>query len=142
MFINNAFADSDTITIQDTNNTPDTPPSADPGMGSLMIPMLLVFVVIYFFLIRPQEKRERELKKLIASAKRGEEVIINTGIYGVISRINDNEQTAMLKIADNTEIKILKTSITDIISRNKDKEVKKIEKNPKKSAEIKEKAAK
>lgn len=121
MFINNALADSDTITIQDTNNVPDAPPPMESTFGSL-IPMVLIFVVFYFLLIRPQEKKRRAQETMVSGVKKGEEVLTNSGIYGIVSKINDSDNTVMLKVADSVEVKILKNSITDIISRRSSKD--------------------
>lgn len=121
MFINNALADTDTITIQGSESTPDAPPAIESGLSSL-VPMILIFVVFYFLLIRPQEKKRRAQETLVEGVKKGEEVLTNTGIYGVVTKINDSDNTVMLRIANDVEIKMLKSSISDIVSR-KDKEV-------------------
>ena len=118
MFINSALADSDTITIQDADNVPDAPPSMESGLTSL-VPMILIFVVFYFLLIRPQEKKKKAQESLVSGVKKGEEVLTNTGIYGVVSKINDSDNTIMLKIANDVEVKMLKSAIVDIVSRAK-----------------------
>lgn len=118
MLIDTALADTDTITIQDSESTPDAPPAIESGLTSL-IPMVLIFVVFYFLLIRPQEKKRRAQETLVSGVKKGEEVLTNTGIYGVVTKINDSDNTVMLRIADNVEVKMLKGSITDIVSRSK-----------------------
>lgn len=83
--------------------------------------MLLIFVVFYFFLIRPQEKRRREKESLVNSVKKGEEVVTTGGIFGVVSKVNDGDNTVDLQIAENINIKILKTAISDLTSRNNTK---------------------
>lgn len=119
MFLGNAYADDDTIIIQETGESPVAPESsAYSGLTSL-VPMLLIFIVFYFFLIRPQEKRRREKEGLVSSVKKGEEVITTGGILGVVAKINDNDGIIELEIAENIRIKILKSSIADITSRNK-----------------------
>ena len=118
---NTAFADTDTITIQGSESTPDAPTAIESGLSSL-VPMILIFVVFYFLLIRPQEKKHRAQETLVAGVKKGEEVLTNTGIYGVVTKINDSDNTIMLRIANNVEIKMLKGSITDIVSRNKEED--------------------
>lgn len=120
MLIDTALADTDTITIQDSEGTPDAPPAIESGLTSL-VPMVLIFVVFYFLLIRPQEKKRRAQETLVAGVKKGEEVLTNTGIYGVVTKINDSDNTVMVRIADNVEVKMLKNSITDITSRSKEK---------------------
>lgn len=118
MFINNAFADTDTITLQNSESTPEAPPAIESGLTSL-VPMVLIFVVFYFLLIRPQEKKRRAQETLVAGVKKGEEVLTNAGIYGVVTKINDSDNTITLRIANDVEIKMQKNSIADIVSRNK-----------------------
>lgn len=118
MFINNALADTDTITIQDTETTPEAPSSTE-SMFASTVPILLVFMVFYFLLIRPQEKKRRAQEDMVAGVKKGEEVLTTSGIYGTVTKINDSDNTIMLQIADKTEIKMMKSSIADILSRAK-----------------------
>jgi preprotein translocase subunit YajC len=119
MFFNNALADADTITIQDSETVPDAPPPVESGLTSL-IPMILIFVIFYFLLIRPQEKKRRAQENLVSGVKRGEEILTTSGIYGIVSQINDSDNTVMLKVSEGVEMKILKNSIIDIVSRNKE----------------------
>ncbi len=118
MFINEAYADTDTITVQDSDSTPDAPPAIESGWTSL-VPMILIFVVFYFLLIRPQEKKRRAQETLVSGVKKDEEVLTNSGMFGTVTKINDNDNTIMVKVADGVEVKILKNSITDIVSRSK-----------------------
>lgn len=118
MFINNAFADTDTITLQGSESTPEPPHAIESGLTSL-VPMVLIFVVFYFLLIRPQEKKRRSQETLISGVKKEEEVLTNAGIYGVVTQINDSNNTITLRIANDVEIKMQKNSITDIVSRSK-----------------------
>lgn len=76
-------------------------------------------------LIRPQEKKRRQQDALVSGVKKGEEVLTNAGLFGTVIRINDSDNTVMLQIAKDVEVKILKNSISDIVSRNK-KEVTKV----------------
>lgn len=118
MFINEAYAETDTITVQDSDNTPDAPPGIESGWTSL-VPMILIFVVFYFLLIRPQEKKRRTQETLVSGVKKGEEVLTNSGMFGIVTKINDSDNTIMVKVADGVEVKILKNSIADIVSRSK-----------------------
>jgi preprotein translocase subunit YajC len=118
MFINNAFADTDTITLQGSESAPESPPAIESSLTSL-VPMVLIFVVFYFLLIRPQEKKRRSQETLVSGVKKGEEVLTNAGIYGVVTQINDSDNTITLRIANDVEIKMQKNSIADIVSRSK-----------------------
>lgn len=84
---------------------------AQPGQNPLMslLPILLIIVVFYFFMIRPQAKRQKELKNFRESLKKGDKVITTGGIYGKISNITDGH--IMLEIADNVVVKVDKSTI-------------------------------
>ena len=70
------------------------------------LPIILIFIVFYFLLIRPQQKRAKQHKQLVESLKRGDAVITSSGIYGRIVSVDGNVLT--IEIAKGTEIKILK----------------------------------
>jgi|TARA_B110000503_G_scaffold143400_1_gene244645 preprotein translocase subunit YajC len=135
MFIENALADTDTITIQDTKTELAAPSSIESSWTSL-VPMVLIFVVFYFLLIRPQEKKRRQQAQLVSEVKKGEEILTNTGLFGKVVEINDSDNTIMVQVAKDVEIKMLKNSIANIISRNKGED----SKNPKKDTTKKDKA--
>lgn len=110
---------TDTITVQDTSSAAAAPPPVESNGWTSLVPMVLIFAVFYFLLIRPQEKKRRNQETLVSGVKKGEEVMTNSGLFGVISKINDSDNTVMLQIAKDVEIKVLKTSIADIVSRSK-----------------------
>ncbi len=84
---------------------------APPFWISLM-PMVLIFVIFYFMLIRPQQKRAREHEALIKSVKSGDKVIAAGGILGVVTNVKDT--TVVLKVADNVKIEVQKSSIVTV----------------------------
>ncbi|MDX1593054.1 MAG: preprotein translocase subunit YajC [Gammaproteobacteria bacterium] len=79
----------------------------DPLMGFL--PLILIFVVFYFLLIRPQSKRQKEHKKMIEALDKGDEVVTNGGLFGVISDLGDN--FVQLQVADGVEVKVQRQAI-------------------------------
>ena len=74
-----------------------------------MMPIILMFVVLYFIMIRPQMKRSKEQKSMIDSLQKGDEVIAAGGVVGRISKISDNYIT--LQIADNVEIRVQRPAV-------------------------------
>ena len=86
--------------------------AAPAGGGGIMsfIPLVLIFVVFYFLLIRPQQKKVKEHQALVAALKRGDAVVTSGGIYGEITGMTDTVIT--LEIADNVRIKIARGHIT------------------------------
>ena len=78
------------------------------GIGQF-IPLILIFVIFYFFLIRPQQKKVKEHKFMVENLKRGDKVITSAGIIGTIERIIDNEK-AEVSIAENVKVEIIKAT--------------------------------
>lgn len=78
------------------------------GIGAFL-PLLLVIVIFYFFMIRPQMKRQKEARNFRESLKKGDKVLTLGGIYGKIAEVG--ETTVMLEIADNVRVKVEKSGI-------------------------------
>ena len=78
------------------------------GIGQF-IPLILIFVIFYFFLIRPQQKKVKEHKFMVENLKRGDKVITSGGIVGTVERIIDNEK-AEVEIAHNVKVEIVKAT--------------------------------
>jgi len=81
----------------------------DAGIGQF-IPLILIFVIFYFFLIRPQQKKVKEHKLMVEGLKRGDKVITTGGIIGSVERIIDNEKVEV-KISENVRFKRIKTYV-------------------------------
>ena len=94
-------------------------PAGGGGMG-LLVPMILMFVMFYFLLIRPQKKRQQELQRQIDAMRTGDAVVTLGGIHGIIT--NKAKETVTVKVADNVKIKFDKASIAKVISRNSGKD--------------------
>ena len=82
-------------------------PQQNGWMSILM--MVLIFVVIYFFMIRPQTKKQKEIQKQRNAMKAGDKVVTAGGIYGKIKEVN--ETTILIEVADNVRIKVDKNSV-------------------------------
>jgi preprotein translocase subunit YajC len=82
-----------------------SPGQQDGGGGAgLLIPMILIFVLMYFMLIRPQTKREKERKAMIAQVDKNDRVLTNGGIYGVVVNVKDQE--VVLRVCENPVVKM------------------------------------
>ncbi len=79
------------------------------GMGGFMLPMLLMFGIIYFLIIRPQQKQQKQQKAMLGAMKKGDKVVTNSGIFGTITGMT--EATLTLEIAKNVHIRILRGQI-------------------------------
>ncbi len=78
------------------------------GIGQF-IPLILIFVIFYFFLIRPQQKKVKEHKAMVEGLKRGDKVITSGGITGTIERIIDNDKVEV-EIAENVKVEIVRAT--------------------------------
>ena len=78
----------------------------------MLMPMILIFVVFYFLIIRPQQKRAKEHKSMIESLKKGDKIITTGGAYGVIEEVKTN--TVIVKIAENVRVKFGKSYIATV----------------------------
>ena len=81
---------------------------SNAGIGQF-IPLILIFVIFYFFLIRPQQKKVKEHKIMVENLKRGDKVVTSGGIIGTVERIIENDK-AEIVISDNVKVEIVKST--------------------------------
>lgn len=113
----NASSD-DTIAVVEVEETPKSPIEQAGwfGIGANLVPLVLIFIVLYFFLIRPQDKKRKEHENLIKGAKKGEKILTTSGIYGSIVKISD-DGIVDIEIAPQVVVTMRKEAIVDIVSR-------------------------
>ena len=80
------------------------------------IPLILIFVIFYFFLIRPQQKRVKDHKAMVESLKRGDEIITSGGIIGTIDRVMEDDRIEV-NIGDNVKVQIIRSTITSLLKK-------------------------
>jgi len=80
------------------------------------VPLILIFVIFYFFLIRPQQKRTKEHKLMVTALKRGDEVITSGGIVGKIERILGDDKLD-LSISENVTIQVVQSTIQSLLNK-------------------------
>ena len=87
------------------------------GQGiAQFIPLILIFVIFYFFLIRPQQKRVKDHKAMVASLKRGDEIITSGGIIGTIDKVMEDDRIEV-NIGENTKVQIIRSTITSLLKK-------------------------
>ena len=89
------------------------------GIGQF-IPLILIFVIFYFFLIRPQQKRVKDHKAMVDSLKRGDEVITSGGIIGVVDRVMEDDRIEVI-IGEGTKVQIIRSTITSLLKKEEKK---------------------
>ena len=91
------------------------------GQGiAQFIPLILIFVIFYFFLIRPQQKRAKDHLAMVAGLKRGDEVITSGGIIGTVDRVMEDDRIEVL-LSDNVKVQIIKSTITGLLKKTEAK---------------------
>ena len=87
------------------------------GQGlTQFIPLILIFVIFYFFLIRPQQKRVKDHKTMVENLKRGDEVITSGGILGTVERVMEDDRIEVT-LAENVKVQIIRSTITSILKK-------------------------
>jgi preprotein translocase subunit YajC len=92
---------------------PATPAGAAPNPLASFIPIILIFVIMYFVLFRPQMRRQKEQRLLVSALKTGDRVVTAAGIHGMITNVKDT--TVTVKVADNVKIEMEKSAITNVV---------------------------
>ena len=80
------------------------------------IPLILIFIIFYFFLIRPQQKRVKEHKAMVQSLKRGDEIITSGGVIGTIDRVMEDDRIEVI-IGENVKVQVIKSTITSLLKK-------------------------
>ena len=87
-------------------------PAAGGAMNSILgfLPIILIFAVLYFLMILPQQRRQKKHSQMLEQIKRGDRVVLGAGIHGIVSNVK--EQTFLVKVAENTELEIDKSAVS------------------------------
>ena len=92
-------------------------PAASPSGASSgllgMLPFVFLIVIMYYVMIRPQMRRQKEQAKLVSALKTGDRVVTTSGIHGLISNVK--ETTVIVKVADNVKLEMEKTAVTNVV---------------------------
>ncbi len=101
-----------------------TPAYAQDATGGMLgnlagitqfLPILLIFIVFYFLLIRPQQQRQKALKALVSALKRGDRVVTSGGIIGVVQRVREGSDEIEVEIAPNVRVQVVRDTISTVL---------------------------
>ena len=81
-----------------------------------LIPLVLLFGIFYFLIIRPQQQRMKAHQAMVAAVKRGDTVVTAGGLIGKVSKVNDDGEL-LVEIADNVQVRVLKSTLTEVRSK-------------------------
>lgn len=93
-------------------------PQGGEGGGGLVSTLIMfgaIFLIFYFMIIRPQQKRSKEREKLLSNLEKGDKIITNGGIHGIIAGLE--EKTALVQVSDSLKLKVERSSITTVIDK-------------------------
>src|SRR3990167_10858043 len=100
--------------------SPANAQAAAGGFGGFdfmsILPLLLIFAVFYFFLIRPQQKKAQEQKNLLSALRRGDRIVTNGGLIGVIHKVV-NDQELQVEIAEGVRVRVARSMVTSLLSK-------------------------
>ena len=80
------------------------------------VPLILIFVIFYFFLIRPQQKRAKEHRELLEKLRRGDEVVTQGGLIGKITKVKDDDEIEV-QIAEGVKVRVVRATIASVVSK-------------------------
>ena len=96
-----------------------TPPGTEPNPKGQLLQMVGMFVVLgvmfYFLLIRPQQRQRKEQDNLIKNIKSGDRILMSNGMYGIVTNVKD--KSLMVKIADNVKVEVIKSAVSTVIQK-------------------------
>lgn len=81
-----------------------------------IVPFVLIFVIMYFLMIRPQQKRQKEHQEMIKNVRRGDQIIMTGGLIGKVTKVTDDNEVE-LEIADNVKVRVSRSAIADVRSK-------------------------
>lgn len=104
-----------------------SPAYAQAGAGAgfdimTLVPLILIFVVFYFLLIRPQQKKVKEHREMLGALRRNDKIVTNGGIIGQITKVL-NENELELQIADGVRVKVMRSMVANVYARSEANEV-------------------
>jgi len=90
----------------------------EPNLLMSLLPIIIIFAIIYFLMIRPQTKRQKEKEKMIGNLKKGDRVVTAGGIFGTIEGFREKEGQIILRIAKDVKININRSSVSSVVGDN------------------------
>lgn len=89
-----------------------------PDMMTMLVYFFAVIIIMWVLMIRPQQKRQKELAEKVSALKNGDRVVTIGGVHATVVSVKDNETTLIISIAENTRVKIDKTAIATILKKD------------------------
>ena len=87
------------------------------GAFAQFLPLILIFAIMYFLLIRPQQKKLKEHQAMVAAQRRGDQVVTQGGIIGKVTRVKDGENEVEVEIAEGVKVRVIRATIATVLSK-------------------------
>jgi preprotein translocase subunit YajC len=84
-----------------------------PNPISMLLPIAGMLLIFYFLMIRPQQKRQKEVQKMLAAVKKGDRILTASGLYGTVAGVKDD--VVVVQIADNVKVEMVKSAVTGVV---------------------------
>jgi preprotein translocase subunit YajC len=108
-----ALADGPVVPAGSSAAAPGATAGQQPGFGSMLVPFALMFGVIYFLMIRPQQKKMKDQQAMISQLKNGDEILTSSGILGKLTGVT--EKVVTVEVADGVRVKMLKSQVSQVV---------------------------
>ena len=96
------------------------PPGGGQGGGILtFLPFIFILAILYFLLIRPQARKQKEKQRMLQNLRKGDRILTIGGVYGTIEGIRDKDETITVKIADTVKVQMTKSSVSAVVQSKK-----------------------
>ena len=86
------------------------------GFASL-VPLILIFAIMYFLLIRPQQKKLKDHQAMVAALRRGDQVVTSGGLIGKVTKVKDGENEVEVEIATGVNVRVVRSTISSVVSK-------------------------
>ncbi|MCB2124466.1 MAG: preprotein translocase subunit YajC [Rhodobacteraceae bacterium] len=89
------------------------------GAGAIVqfLPLILIFLIMYFLMIRPQQKKMKEHRAMVEALRRGDQVVTQGGIIGKVSRVKEGENEIEVEIADGVKVRVVRSTVSQVLSK-------------------------
>ncbi len=87
------------------------------GAFAQFLPLILIFAIMYFLLIRPQQKKMKQHQAMVDAVRRGDQVVTQGGVIGKVSKVKEGENEIEVEIADNVKVRVVKSTIAQVLNK-------------------------
>ena len=87
------------------------------GAVAQFLPLILIFAIMYFLLIRPQQKKMKEHQAMVEAVRRGDQVVTQGGLIGKVSKVKEGENEIEVEIADGVKVRVIKSTIAQVLNK-------------------------